>query len=542
MRCAQARKRLMASGGNAGDDRELIAHLQTCADCAAFARAEQSLGRDLAAFAAEQDHDDMPLSVLRARVEARLQKLAHPKFKEVSFMSAALRQIKRRPTLSFSMAVLVVALFVATLVPFSFTRTIGYEVAIAGVDRELAVDTVKVNTLLTALGVKNADVTLGDCDTTCVLKISSLKSEDDVDLVTTAFAELGDFDCEGVVVKCDTISGTLLNKVGHMIVVDRVASTGGEKTHDIVIKTIEGLDSLCGGDFNIYWTGDSDACLVGAHAFMSASAADGDTTGPIIAISEMCGDSLVFCAPDGKGSVTTINMNDPDAQEQLKKLGISIQDSGLQSEASQIWIMNNACSSNGGNVDRTDVMKNALIMTQRGNANELVFMDKDGVEHHIDLSDPDAAEQLKALGLDIQLKDSGNGHIYGIMKGDTGEETILELKPAGNIDADLDKALEETPAEALPRGFELKQNHPNPFNPNTRISFTIPEAEHVQLQIFNVNGRKVRTLVDGSLEAGEHTYEWDSTDDAGRKVATGVYFYRLTAGDVTATKKMTLIK
>ncbi len=539
MRCAQARQRLTALHGDAGDDRELIRHLRICADCAAFARAERALGRDLAAVAADEGRDDMPLSVVRSRVEARRHNLAHPKFKEVSLMSAALRQIKRRPTLSFSMAALVVILLAATLIPFSFTRTIGYEVAIAGVDRELAVDTVKVNTLLTALGVRDAAVALGDCDTTCVLKISSLKSEDDVELVTTAFAELGDFDCEGVRVICDTVAGTLLNKVGRMAVVNRVASPGGETTHDIVIKTIQGLDSLCGGDFNIYWTGDSDACVVGAHAFISG-AAIGDTAGPVIAVSELCGDSMIFCAPDGKGNVTTINMNDPDALEQLKKLGINIQDSSLHSEASQIWIMNDACSNEKSGAESADAMKNAIIMTKRGDQNEMVFVDTDGIEHHIDLTDADAAEQLKALGLDIKIKKSAEGLVYGIMNGDTDSETVIELKPGNS--ADLDKALEETPQKALPDGFELKQNHPNPFNPTTRISFTIPETEHVLLQVFNVSGRKVKTLVDGDLAAGEHTYEWDATDDSGDRVATGVYLYRLTAGDITATKKMTLIK
>jgi len=537
MRCAQARQRLTASHGDAGDDHELIRHLQTCADCAAFARAERALSRDLAAVAADEGLDDMPLSDIRSRVEARLRELAHPKFKEVFLMSAALRQIKRRPTLSFSMAALVIVLFVATLVPFSFTRTVGYEVAIAGVDRELAVDTVKVSTLLNALGVKDAAVTVGDCDTTCVLKISALQSEDDVDLITTAFAELGDFDCEGVQVKCDTISGTLLNKVRHMVVVDRVASKVNVSLHrDIAIRTIKNLDSLCGGDFNIYVTGDSGACIVGAHAFMSAQAAEGDTGDVVIAISELCGDTMMICAPDGQGGMTTINMNDPDALDRLRELGINVQDSSLHSACSQIWMMGTPDSDK-----QSEAMKNEMVMTQSGNESVLVLLDKDGVEHRINLNDPDAAEQLKALGLDVKIMDSGDGLVYGIMKGNEDSETIIELKPDSK-GADFDKALEETPSEALPQGFELKQNHPNPFNPNTRISFAIPESERVQLQIFNVNGRKVKTLVDGTLSSGEHTYEWDSTDDSGHKVATGVYFYRLTAGDVTATKKMTLIK
>ena len=454
-------------------------------------------------------------------------------------MSAAIRQIKRRPTLSFSMAALVAILVVATLVPFSFTRTIGYEVAIAGVDRELAVDTAKVSTLLNALGVKDVSVALGDCDTTCVLKISALQSEDDVDLVTTAFAELGNFDCKEVKAIRDTVPGTLLNKVRHMVVVNRLASQVKTSLHhDIAIRTIKNLDSLCGGDFNIYVTGDSGACLVGAHAFMSARADSGEA---VIALSELCGDTMLICVPDGQGGLTTINMNEPDALERLRKLGIYVQDSSLHSEASQIWLFGSSDSSKEGKNDLAEAMNNAMIMTRRGDEKVLVIGDKDGVEHRINLNDPDAAEQLKALGLDVKIMDSGDGHIYAIMKGDEDSETIFELKP-GNKGADFDSALDETAPEALPEGFELKQNQPNPFNPDTRISFTIPESEHVQLQIFDVSGRKVKTLFDGELAAGEHSFEWDATDDAGHRVATGVYLYRLTAGNITASKKMTLIK
>ncbi|MGD8921673.1 MAG: NosD domain-containing protein [Candidatus Zixiibacteriota bacterium] len=94
----------------------------------------------------------------------------------------------------------------------------------------------------------------------------------------------------------------------------------------------------------------------------------------------------------------------------------------------------------------------------------------------------------------------------------------------------------------LPQDFQLAQNYPNPFNPVTAIEFTLPVRSHVQLTIYNVLGRSVRTVIDRELPAGGHRVVWDGKDDDGRSVATGVYLYRLTDGSYSATRKMLLIK
>jgi len=91
--------------------------------------------------------------------------------------------------------------------------------------------------------------------------------------------------------------------------------------------------------------------------------------------------------------------------------------------------------------------------------------------------------------------------------------------------------------ENLPEGFELHQNYPNPFNPVTELSFNLPAAANVSLDIFNIAGQKVATLYKGKLAPGEHSYQWDAGS-----VASGVYFYRLDTGEYTATKKMVLLK
>lgn len=94
----------------------------------------------------------------------------------------------------------------------------------------------------------------------------------------------------------------------------------------------------------------------------------------------------------------------------------------------------------------------------------------------------------------------------------------------------------------VPKGFELAQNYPNPFNPSTRIDFNLPASQNVSLEIYNVLGEKVKTLVDGHLEAGPHSIEWNSTDSHGQGVSSGVYFYRLVTDNNVATKKMMLVK
>jgi len=83
----------------------------------------------------------------------------------------------------------------------------------------------------------------------------------------------------------------------------------------------------------------------------------------------------------------------------------------------------------------------------------------------------------------------------------------------------------------------LSQNHPNPFNPATQISYTLARDGHVKLEIYNLLGQKVATLVDKHQEAGQKRVHWEAKD-----FSSGIYFYKLTAGDFTATKKMVLIR
>ncbi len=93
-----------------------------------------------------------------------------------------------------------------------------------------------------------------------------------------------------------------------------------------------------------------------------------------------------------------------------------------------------------------------------------------------------------------------------------------------------------------PNTFALHQNYPNPFNPTTSIMYDLPNPARVQLQVYNLLGQKVRCLVDRQEAAGQKTVMWDGTNEAGSPVASGLYFYRLRAGDFLETKKMLLLK
>ncbi|MGB8658345.1 MAG: FlgD immunoglobulin-like domain containing protein [Candidatus Zixiibacteriota bacterium] len=96
--------------------------------------------------------------------------------------------------------------------------------------------------------------------------------------------------------------------------------------------------------------------------------------------------------------------------------------------------------------------------------------------------------------------------------------------------------------EARPSQFSLSQNHPNPFNPTTNFQFTVSRTAHVKIEVFNIVGRRVRTLVDKEMSPGVYMADWNGTDGSGSPVSSGIYFYRMQAGDFSGMKKMLLLK
>jgi len=103
------------------------------------------------------------------------------------------------------------------------------------------------------------------------------------------------------------------------------------------------------------------------------------------------------------------------------------------------------------------------------------------------------------------------------------------------------------PRSELPQSFELLQNYPNPFNPTTTVRFHLPQQAEIELSIYNILGKEVRTLLQNELEAGVHAVQWDGTTNEGGDAASGVYFYRMIVRSTqgifsTQTRKMLLLR
>ena len=115
---------------------------------------------------------------------------------------------------------------------------------------------------------------------------------------------------------------------------------------------------------------------------------------------------------------------------------------------------------------------------------------------------------------------------------DAGSNVVTQACESGAVFKSLNGI-----SQVISDEFALKQNIPNPVNPVTSISFSLPTATYVNLDIYNLLGQKVATLADGIYEAGQHSVIWDA-----RQQASGIYFYRLTAGEYSAQLKMLLLK
>ena len=127
------------------------------------------------------------------------------------------------------------------------------------------------------------------------------------------------------------------------------------------------------------------------------------------------------------------------------------------------------------------------------------------------------------------------GEISGTLYVD--DMRLIAARPPTPVTAVL-----EGKAAVLPRTTVLSQNYPNPFNSSTTIQFTLPQPETVELAIYNLAGQQVTTLAQGKREAGTYTLRWDGRDDARRELASGVYLYRLQAGQQVETRKLLLMK
>ncbi|NUO80804.1 carboxypeptidase regulatory-like domain-containing protein [candidate division KSB1 bacterium] len=184
--------------------------------------------------------------------------------------------------------------------------------------------------------------------------------------------------------------------------------------------------------------------------------------------------------------------------------------------------------------------------TRRGESNALVFALENGV--YIASAIPDdngnfVMSEVPAGEFKIMASGAGGAGYYGGTNLDNAAPVAV-----GNgvnlsaINVTLNGATAVAEATELPTNFGLEQNYPNPFNPETTIPYQLASRSKVSLVIYNALGQEVRTLLATTQEAGAYTARWDGKDNRGRQLPTGVYLYRMHAGDVTFTRKMIYLR
>jgi hypothetical protein len=125
-----------------------------------------------------------------------------------------------------------------------------------------------------------------------------------------------------------------------------------------------------------------------------------------------------------------------------------------------------------------------------------------------------------------------------LVDGERPDISVVDIKVANSVN----RFFRLKDVSQVPDEFGLSQNYPNPFNPETRIKFQLPMTSKVVLKVYNVLGQEVRTLVNTEMKAGFHSIVWDGRNQTGVRVASGIYIYRIKAGNFVTSKKMTLLK
>jgi hypothetical protein len=132
---------------------------------------------------------------------------------------------------------------------------------------------------------------------------------------------------------------------------------------------------------------------------------------------------------------------------------------------------------------------------------------------------------------------------------ETGTYTIIATERVGDEVGEYFLILSQLPTDAddnqssgMPGTFVLNQNHPNPFNPQTTIDFNLPRSSLMSIDVYNILGENICTLISRRLTPGPHSVVWDGRDANGAEVPSGVYFYRLQTEEFSQTRKMLLLK
>lgn len=162
----------------------------------------------------------------------------------------------------------------------------------------------------------------------------------------------------------------------------------------------------------------------------------------------------------------------------------------------------------------------------------LYFGQDGGSFTEVNITDFTINTTMETYDVSFTVNETFDAMKFGFEMGLSNEDVFID-----NVSLELSVATSLEELDNRPNQFSLDQNFPNPFNPTTNISFTIPQSSDVKLEVFNALGQKVATLVNGSRNAGSHTVTFDAS-----RFASGVYLYRLTSGTNVQINKMLLLK
>ncbi len=183
-----------------------------------------------------------------------------------------------------------------------------------------------------------------------------------------------------------------------------------------------------------------------------------------------------------------------------------------------------------GDIDVGTVMLNGIVPAE-ARPTEVGDYDEDSIPDLMVKFDRASVGEILEPGDEVEITVTGDltdGASF------SGTDTIRVI--------DKEKGKAQAEGQVTPTEFTLFQNYPNPFNPKTTVEYSIAEDSDVALKIHNLSGQLIRTLVDEYQTAGHYTVIWHGDNDAGQEIASGVYFYRLQAGDSISTKKMVVLK
>jgi hypothetical protein len=148
---------------------------------------------------------------------------------------------------------------------------------------------------------------------------------------------------------------------------------------------------------------------------------------------------------------------------------------------------------------------------------------------------------METTQLEISL--NANGLEPGLYESKVVVESMTtDEKDTVDLQLTVETAIVGLDQSTIPLVFSLGQNYPNPFNPITQIRYDLPEDVMVNITIYDIMGRTIRTLVKSKQTAGYRSIQWNATNNKGKSVSAGMYFYTIHAGDFRQTKKMVLLK